>query len=90
MARPAAKACASPLSFGHSHHTHYQIAGIYAVLGDKQSAMHWLERAVDTGFPCWPFFLHDASLNNLRGLPEFGDLIATLQSEFPACSQHGS
>jgi|HubBroStandDraft_4_1064222.scaffolds.fasta_scaffold01108_2 TolB-like protein/Flp pilus assembly protein TadD len=85
LARQAVvNACASPLSFGHSHHTHYQIAGIYAVLGDKQSAMHWLERAVDTGFPCWPFFLRDRSLQNLRGLPEFGDLIATLQSEFPA------
>jgi TolB-like protein/Flp pilus assembly protein TadD len=79
----AAKACASPLSFGHSHHTHYQLAGIYAVLGDKQSAMHWLERAVDTGFPCWPFFLRDGSLANLRALPEFVDLIATLRSEFP-------
>ncbi len=80
----AVNACASPLSFGHSHHTHYQLAGIYAALGEKQSAMHWLERAVDTGFPCWPFFLRDRSLDNLRGMPEFGDLIATLQSEFPA------
>jgi tetratricopeptide (TPR) repeat protein len=83
-AQAAVKACASPLSFGHSHHTYYQIACIYAVLGDKQSAMHWLERTVDTGFPCWPFFLRDGSLANLRGLSEFGDLIATLQSEFPA------
>ncbi len=79
-----AKACTSPLSFGHSHHTHYQIACICAVMGDQQSAMHWLERAVDTGFPCWPFFLVDRSLDNLRDLPEFKDLIATLQSEFPA------
>jgi TolB-like protein/tRNA A-37 threonylcarbamoyl transferase component Bud32/Flp pilus assembly protein TadD len=85
LARHAAvNACVSPLSFGHSHHTHYQIAGIYAALGDEQSAMHWLERAVDTGFPCWPFFLRDRSLDNLRDMPEFGDLIATLQSEFPA------
>jgi TolB-like protein/Flp pilus assembly protein TadD len=84
LARQAVtKACASPLSFGHSHHTHYQIACICAVLDDKQSAMHWLERAVETGFPCWPFFLHDRSLNNLRSQPEFTDLIATLQSEFP-------
>jgi TolB-like protein/Flp pilus assembly protein TadD len=78
------KACTSPLSFGHSHHTNYQIASVYAVLGDQQSAMHWLERAVDTGFPCWPFFLRDASLNNLRDLPEFADLISSLQTEFPA------
>jgi TolB-like protein/Flp pilus assembly protein TadD len=84
----AAKACASPLSFGHSHHTHYQIACIFAVLGEKQSAMHWLERAVDTGFPCWPFFLRDGSLDNIRDLPEFGELTATLKSEFSgsACS----
>ncbi len=85
LARQAVtKACASPLSFGHSHHTHYQIACICAVLDDKQSAMHWLERAVETGFPCWPFLLHDRSLNNLRSQPEFTDLIATLQSEFPS------
>jgi serine/threonine protein kinase/Flp pilus assembly protein TadD len=78
-----AKACASPISFGHSHHTHYQIACINAVLGDLQSAMRWLERAVDTGFPCWPFFLRDGSLYNLRDSLEFRDLIAALQSEFP-------
>ena len=79
----AARACASPISFGHSHHTHYQIACINAVLGDLQSAMRWLERAVDTGFACWPFFLRDGGLCNLRGSLEFRDLIATLQSEFP-------
>ena len=88
----AAKACVSPLSFGHTHHTQHQIACIHAVLGDKQLAMHWLERAVDAGFPCWPFFLRDRSLSNLRGLPEFEDLIAGLRSEYPssAGSQQGS
>jgi serine/threonine protein kinase/Flp pilus assembly protein TadD len=66
LARQAvAKACASALSFGHTHHTHYQIACIQAVLGDKQSAMRWLERAVETGFPCWPFFQRDRSLKQL-------------------------
>ena len=85
LARQAvSKACASPLSFGHSHHTYYQIACICAVLGDNESAMHWLERTVDTGFPCWPLFLRDRSLENLRSLPEFGELITTLRSEFPA------
>lgn len=85
LARQAAtQACSSSLSFGHMHHTHYQIACIHAVLGDKQSAMHWLERAVETGFPCWPFFLRDPSLDNLRGLPEFEDLVASLRSEFPS------
>ena len=85
----ATRACASPLSFGHTHHTHYQIACIHAVLGDKQSALHWLERAVETGFPCWPFFLRDHSLNSLRGMPEFKDLISTLRSEFPSSADPG-
>jgi TolB-like protein len=80
----AAEACVSPLSFGHTHHTQHQIACIHAVLGDKQLAMLWLEQAVDAGFPCWPYFLRDPSLSNLRGLPEFEDLIAGLQSEFPS------
>lgn len=85
LARQATiSACASPLSFGHSHHTYYQIACTCAVLGDTQSAMHWLERTVDTGFPCWPFFLRDRSLDNLREMPEFKDLISTLQAEFRA------
>ncbi|MGH9580473.1 MAG: tetratricopeptide repeat protein, partial [Terriglobales bacterium] len=80
----AAKACAAPLSFGHTHHTYHQIAGINAVLGEKQTAMHWLSRAVETGFPCWPFFLRDTSLSNLRGWPEFEEFIASLRAEFPS------
>jgi TolB-like protein/Tfp pilus assembly protein PilF len=88
--KAAAKACASPHSFGHTHHTHYQIACIYSVLGDTKLSMHWLERAVETGFPCWPFFLHDRSLANLRAQPEFADLIAALQSEFPSEPRAGA
>ena len=44
-----------PRSFGHTHHTYYQIACVYAVIGDLDKAMAWLERSVDTGFACWPF-----------------------------------
>jgi serine/threonine protein kinase len=44
-----------PLSFGHAHHTYYQIACVYAVLGETGKAMAWLERSVESGFGCWPF-----------------------------------
>ena len=54
-----AQACANPKSFGHAHHTYYQIACILAVLGRRQAAFEWLERSVGTGFACWPFFLKD-------------------------------
>ena len=58
------RALDSPRSFGHTHHTYYQIACVFAVLGDTQKAMAWLDRTADTGFPCWPFFKLDPHLEN--------------------------
>ena len=78
-----ARACANPKSFGHAHHTYYQIACILAVLGRPQAAFEWLERSVGTGFACWPFFLNDPGLKNLRGLSEFETLVSSLQAKYP-------
>ena len=81
--RCLSQACANPKSFGHTHHTYYQIACILAVLGKRQAAFEWLERSVGTGFACWPFFLKDPCLKNLRGLSEFESLISSLQAKYP-------
>src|SRR5579864_812787 len=78
------RACGSPKSFGHAHHTYYQIACILAVLGQNKAAFEWLERSVDTGFACWPFFQHDPSLRQVRELPEFEMLISSLQAKYSA------
>lgn len=77
------KACASPKSFGHAHHTYYQIACIFALLGRQETAFEWLERSVSTGFACWPLFLKDPCLQSLRGLPDFAILVSSLQAKFP-------
>jgi len=77
------KACASPKSFGHAHHTYYQIACILALLGKQQPAFEWLERSVSTGFACWPFFLKDHCLKNLRGMTSFDVLVSSLQAKYP-------
>ncbi len=77
------KACASPKSFGHAHHTYYQIACILAVLGQRETAFEWLERSVSSGFACWPFFLKDPCLKNLRVLPGFEVLVSSLQAKYP-------
>lgn len=77
------RACSSPKSFGHAHHTYYQVASILAVLGRPSEAFEWLERSVSTGFACWPFFLRDACLENLRVLPEFEVLVSSLQAKYP-------
>jgi hypothetical protein len=78
-----AKACAIPKSFGHAHHTYYQIAGILSVLGRQKAAFDWLERSVSTGFACWPFFLKDPCVENLRELSEFESLVSSLQARYP-------
>jgi DNA-binding winged helix-turn-helix (wHTH) protein/tetratricopeptide (TPR) repeat protein len=77
------KACASSKSFGHAHHTYYQIGCILALTGRRQTAFEWLERSVVTGFACWPFFLKDPCLQNLHGLPEFEYLVSALQAKYP-------
>jgi len=71
-----------PRSFGHTHHTYYQIACAYAVLGDTDRAMAWLERSVDTGFACWPFFRIDPHLEPLREKAEFKRLVADLEYKY--------
>ena len=77
------RACANPKSFGHAHHTHYQVACILSILGQTDAALEWLERSVDTGFACWPFFLIDPCLKNLRHLPRFELLVSSLQGKYP-------
>lgn len=77
------RACGSAKSFGHAHHTYYQIACILALLGRREAAFEWLERSVSSGFACWPFFLKDACLQNLRSLPEFEVLVSSLQAKYP-------
>ena len=78
------KALDFPFSLAHQHHTYHQLACIYAVLGDIEKAMAWLEKSVDTGFPCWPFFQVDPSLENLRGESRFQRLIEDLKRKYTA------
>jgi tetratricopeptide (TPR) repeat protein len=77
------RALVSPKSFGHAHHTYYQNACILALAGRLEPAFEWLERSVASGFACWPFFLKDPCLKNLRGLPQFELLISSLQGKYP-------
>jgi tetratricopeptide (TPR) repeat protein len=76
-------ACASPKSFGHAHHSHYQIASILALLNRREVAFEWLERSVSGGFACWPFFLKDPCLKNLREVSAFEVLVSSLQARYP-------
>jgi tetratricopeptide (TPR) repeat protein len=76
------RACESPRSFGHTHHTHYQIACTYAVLGQPGKAFEWLERTIDGGVACWPLFQRVPCLKTLHDSPEFRGTITRLEREF--------
>jgi tetratricopeptide (TPR) repeat protein len=73
-----------PRSFGHSHHTYYQIACVHALLGNTDKAMAWLERSVETGFACWSFFRLDPHLESLREKAEFKRLVNDLEQTYTA------
>jgi hypothetical protein len=77
------RACTNPKSFGHAHHTYYQIACILSLLNRPEVAFEWLERSVDTGFACWPFFQRDPCLANLRRHVQFELLVSSLQGKYP-------
>ncbi len=44
------KACESPRSFGHTHHTMYQVACVYSILGLNEQALAWLDEPLVLGF----------------------------------------
>jgi tetratricopeptide (TPR) repeat protein len=77
------QACTNSKSFGHAHHTYYQIACILSLLNRPEVAFGWLERSIDTGFACWPFFMKDPCLMNLRGHARFDLLVSSLQAKYP-------
>ncbi len=54
----------------------YKVAQAYAVLGDKPSALHMLRHSIGGGFFCYPYFVSDPLLQNLRGEPEFQALLS--------------
>jgi predicted Zn-dependent protease len=74
----------SPKSLGHTHHTHHHIACVYAILGQTEKAMAWLDRTVNNGLPCWSFFRIDPHLANLRGDSGFERLMADLERKYSA------
>ena len=68
-------------SYGHYHHAQYDIACIYALLGDKESALDFLTETAGNGFPCHSFFERDPFLESLRNESRFVKLIHRLRTD---------
>jgi tetratricopeptide (TPR) repeat protein len=61
----------------------YKIAQAYAVLGDKASALHMLRHSIGGGFFCYPYFVRDPVLQNIRNEPEFQTLMSQSAPKTP-------
>ena len=48
------------------HHVAYSLGAAYAQLGRLEEARTWLDRAVTSGFPCYPWYVRDALLEPFR------------------------
>jgi tetratricopeptide (TPR) repeat protein len=53
----------------------YKFAQAYDALEDRKSALRALNRSVDQGFFCYPYFETDPLLKNIRNEPEFAAIL---------------
>jgi len=66
---------------GHFHHTAYNIGCAYSMLGRRDLALHWLRLAAGEGFPCYPFYEVDWTLNAIRTDPTFKAFLAEMKKQ---------
>jgi tetratricopeptide (TPR) repeat protein len=57
----------------------YKMAQVYAILGDKEAALHVLRHSLEGGFFCYSYFANDPLLNNLQSEAEFARLLQMAQ-----------
>lgn len=62
----------------------YKVAQAFAVLGDKASALRLLRRSIEGGFFCYPYFINDPLLENLRNEADYAKLIETARQRHEA------
>ena len=53
----------------------YKIAEVYAILGNKNSALHVLRISVESGFFSYPYIGKDPLLTDLHSDPEFAQIL---------------
>src|SRR5688572_7669524 len=69
-------------SFGHFHHTAYNIGTAYAIMNDHSEAIRWLQNAAEDGLPCYTFYANDRYLDNLRQDAEFIAFLNKLKTQW--------
>jgi serine/threonine protein kinase len=61
----------------------YHMAAFYSYLGEGESALNWIENAVNRGMVNYPLFAeYDPFLKNIRGEPRFKKLMERVKQEW--------
>jgi serine/threonine-protein kinase len=64
------------------HHVAYSLGAAYGQLGRLNDARGWLQRSVDGGFPCYPWFERDTLLAPIRRDPGSQDFLRRLRERW--------
>ena len=64
------------------HHVAYSIGVAYAQLDQPVESVRWLQEAVETGFPCYPWFAGDPLLTPVRSDSAFQALLGKLKTRW--------
>jgi eukaryotic-like serine/threonine-protein kinase len=70
--------------YRHVHHTEYNVAVAYALLGKPKDALRWLQAAADDGLPCYPLFETDPNLDKIRHDPGFMAFLVKQKQQWEA------
>jgi len=62
----------------------YWLGGVYALLGDRASALDWLKRTVALGDVNYPWFERDKNYDSLRADPEYQTIMAGVRQRWEA------
>jgi eukaryotic-like serine/threonine-protein kinase len=66
------------------HHVAYSMGAAYSQLGRMSEAREWLARAVETGFPCYPWYQRDPLIEPVRKDPEGHRFMERLRESWEA------
>jgi TolB-like protein/Flp pilus assembly protein TadD len=72
---------ANPTGLSDTHHAQFAIACTFALLGAKDEAVEWLNKAANEGYPSYPRFSTEPDLASLKGHPGFDALIERLRKD---------
>jgi eukaryotic-like serine/threonine-protein kinase len=76
-----------PPALRRDHHVAYSTGATYAQLGDLPAARLWLARAVEAGFPCYPWFARDPLLGPVRHDTAFARFLEELRGTWEAAEK---